>query len=78
MSRHKSLWENHEMFEKTSLSVKPTIDDTAQVSCSPALKEYGPGNLGCTYELCAGIVDKKVTLQQSAKEEILEETGKQF
>ena len=36
---------------------------------------YGPGSLGCTYELCAGIVDKNVSLEQIAKEEVLEETG---
>lgn len=29
----------------------------------------------CTYELCAGIVDKKVSLKQITKEEILEECG---
>ena len=37
--------------------------------------EYGSGALGCTYELCAGIVDKKASLEQIAREEILEETG---
>ncbi|WP_024953641.1 NUDIX domain-containing protein [Sulfurospirillum arcachonense] len=30
---------------------------------------------GFTYELCAGLVDKKKTLQEIAYEEILEETG---
>lgn len=61
------------MFEETSLSLKPgPSDDTVP---PPALKSYGPGILGCSYELCAGIVDKKVSLQQSAREEILEETG---
>tara|TARA_B100001063_G_scaffold5927_1_gene4407 strand:- start:4472 stop:5047 length:576 start_codon:yes stop_codon:yes gene_type:complete len=29
----------------------------------------------CTYELCAGIIDKKVSLEQIAKEEIDEECG---
>lgn len=29
----------------------------------------------CTHELCAGIVDKNATLEQIAKEEILEECG---
>ncbi len=32
-------------------------------------------NDGYTYELCAGIVDKELTLAQIAKEEILEECG---
>ena len=36
----------------------------------------GPGSLGCTFELCAGIVDKKIPLECIAQEEILEETGK--
>jgi len=30
---------------------------------------------GFTYELCAGIVDKEITLAEIAREEILEETG---
>ncbi|PIK42888.1 putative uridine diphosphate glucose pyrophosphatase isoform X1 [Apostichopus japonicus] len=34
-----------------------------------------PGMSGLTYELCAGIVDKKLGLRETAKEEILEETG---
>ncbi len=38
-------------------------------------REYGHGSLGCTYELCAGLVDKQSSLQQIAREEILEETG---
>lgn len=77
MSHHKSLWENHQIFEETSLSVKPNAsDDEIQEPLPPPLKNYGPGSLGCTYELCAGIVDKKISLQQSAQEEILEETGK--
>ena len=37
--------------------------------------EYGPGSMGFTYELCAGLVDKKASLEQIASEEILEETG---
>ena len=36
---------------------------------------YGPGSLGCTYELCAGIVDKRVSLKKIAQEEVQEETG---
>jgi len=40
-----------------------------------AKKEYGPGSLGFTYELCAGIIDKPYSLEQIAKEEVLEETG---
>ena len=76
MSRHKPLWEGHEMFEQTSLSLQPTTTaDHVASEEPPSIQEYGPGGLGCTYELCAGIVDKKVSLKQSAQEEILEETG---
>lgn len=32
-------------------------------------------NNGFTYELCAGILDKNKSVEQTAKEEILEETG---
>lgn len=34
-----------------------------------------PGTLGLTLELCAGIVDKKLPLQEVAREEVLEECG---
>ncbi|KAJ8914383.1 hypothetical protein NQ315_017473 [Exocentrus adspersus] len=34
-----------------------------------------PPRIGITLELCAGIVDKKITLKEIAKEEILEECG---
>ena len=37
--------------------------------------QFGPASDGITYELCAGIVDKHVSLIQVAKEEVLEETG---
>lgn len=36
---------------------------------------YLKNNDGFTYELCAGIVDKDLTLQEIAYEEVLEETG---
>lgn len=34
-----------------------------------------PGSLGITYELCAGIVDKKTSLEEIARLEVLEECG---
>ena len=34
-----------------------------------------PGTCGIAYELCAGIVDKQMSLSQVAKEEVLEECG---
>ena len=36
---------------------------------------WSPGSEGCTYELCAGLVDKELPLEHIAKEEVLEETG---
>ncbi|VDI17285.1 UDP-sugar diphosphatase [Mytilus galloprovincialis] len=37
--------------------------------------EENPPNLGLTYELCAGIVDKDTSLEQIAQGELLEECG---
>lgn len=37
-------------------------------------KKY-PAQLGITLEMCAGIVDKNKSLQEIAKEEVLEECG---
>ena len=53
----------------------PTKKIASSSQNDKAITEYGPGSLGCTYELCAGIVDKQVPLAQIAKEEVLEETG---
>ena len=88
MSKHRPLWENSHVFTN-SLSEKPTSAPAHDDSDPPPVKrsavadsttdrptqEYGPGSLGCTYELCAGLVDKSTSREQIAKEEILEETG---
>lgn len=66
MSRHRHLLQDHEIFN-TSLTAK--VPETS-------LDTKGPGKIGCTYELCAGIIDKKSSIQQIAQEEIIEETGK--
>jgi len=34
-----------------------------------------PPRLACTMELCAGIVDKAVSLEEIARQELLEEVG---
>lgn len=34
-----------------------------------------PAKLGITLELCAGIVDKKLSMKEIAREEVLEECG---
>lgn len=82
MSMHKPLWENSDIFP-SRLSEKPsnTSDPpppksaTTELSAQNPPTEYGPGSMGFTYELCAGLVDKKASLEQIASEEILEETG---
>lgn len=71
MSRQRHLWEQHKIF---NTSLRFDSDDAAAPSPDPT-ETYGPGKLGCTYELCAGIVDKKMSLQQIAQEEVIEETG---
>lgn len=77
MSRHRHLWEHNRIFD-TSLSSASSDRETVlgTQSSTPKTETYGPGKMGCTYELCAGIVDKKLSLQQIAQEEVLEETGK--
>ena len=85
MTKHKELWENSPVFNSTPLSHKPVANSSSSsgqeqphhgTSSPPSTtSSYGPGSEGCAYELCAGIVDKNVSLQQVAQEEILEETG---
>lgn len=53
-------------------STTPTATTGKEASPAPS---WGPGQEGCTYELCAGLVDKDLPLEVIAKEEILEETG---
>lgn len=91
MSQHRCLWEDDAIFNtQLSLLSAPTNDESLKDTSEEALpsseealpssskkESYGPGALGFTYELCAGIVDKKMSLPQIAQEEILEETGTQ-
>ena len=84
MSRHKDLWKDHEIFTTSLRHSAPedkrntTVADTPSPPTGINSKHelYGPGTLGCTYELCAGIVDKSKSLKQIAQDEIYEETGK--
>ncbi len=80
MSRHKHLWKDNEVFP-TSLASQ-SEDNLPEVTVNASVQDtkskpdlYGPGILGCTYELCAGIVDKSKTLKQIALDEVYEETG---
>ena len=73
MMNNVHMWKNHPVLDG-ELSWKeaggpPKAKMTAQSS------EYGPVDGGMTFELCAGIVDKSLPLEQIVHEEILEETG---
>lgn len=77
MSKNKPLWENSDIFP-TSLSQKPAATESSTPNPAPAntqLQSWSPAHEGCTLELCAGLVDKDASLEQIAREEILEETG---
>jgi len=78
MMRNHQVWEGHEQFAhglswkgegKPPSAKKPTLS-----ADDPPLA-YGPGQDGITYELCAGIVDKSLPLEEVVQEEVLEETG---
>lgn len=43
--------------------------------CGPVDSSRYPGCLGVTLELCAGLVDKDLPVEQIAREEVLEECG---
>ena len=58
----------------TEAADETSSSPTDQRSADTA-RGYGPGSLGITYELCAGIVDKRASLEQIAREEMLEETS---
>jgi UDP-sugar diphosphatase len=75
MSSNREVWKDSPVFKDGSLNMKSdTATPGGPAEPSPA-PSYGPGMGGITYELCAGIVDKNVPLEQIAKEEVLEETG---
>ena len=89
MSKNRPMWENSEVFPH-ALSQKPSSSesdtppsakrqkpnlDKADSEKSPVGVTWGPAQDGCTYELCAGLVDKDLSLEHIAKEEVLEETG---
>ena len=75
MSRHQHLWEGHEVFD-SSLRFDSSSSDKNFQPPKTSTDSYGSGKTGCTYELCAGIVDKNKPLPQIVHEEIVEETGK--
>ena len=77
MSVNKEVWKDSEVFTGNSLRMHESSGDTQASTSGPmgGAAQYSAGSEGVTYELCAGIVDKPVPLEQIAKEELLEETG---
>ena len=75
MSSNRPVWENSEIFKDNSLSMKHKDTDSTDTKEPNSTASYGPGSEGITYECCAGIVDKPISLEEIAKEEVLEETG---
>lgn len=91
MNKNRSMWENSEVFphalsEKPSTSAEQQPSKKRKLSSTdnnvdesdkspPPTATWGPSSSGCTYELCAGLVDKDLPLEHIAKEEVLEETG---
>ena len=51
----------------------PSVESVQNVDSS--IPFNAPATCGIAYELCAGIVDKQMSLSQVAKEEVLEECG---
>ena len=84
------MWENSEIFPH-ALSQKPSSSESEDAPPSAKRQKallnneackktavavtWGPVQEGCTYELCAGLIDKDLSLENIAKEEVLEETG---
>lgn len=79
MAKNSRVVETSSVFSE-SLRMKSSLDSSTKTN-SPAQEgeidstQFGPASEGMTYELCAGIVDKHASLEQIAKEELLEETG---
>lgn len=68
-------WEIAEMFDSVAILIYHKTKNSFVL-----VKQFRPpvflkNNDGFTYELCAGILDKNISSLQTAKEEILEETG---
>lgn len=62
---YKSFWKSAVYYNSIPLEDRKSPIDT----------EKYPAKLGFTLELCAGIVDKKISLAEIAVEEIFEECG---
>lgn len=78
MSANKEVWKDSEVFTGSSLRMHETSasgDTRDSTDGSTGRTRFSAGSEGVTYELCAGIVDKPTSLEQIAREEVLEEMG---
>lgn len=76
MARNKKVLESSGIFtESLVLKPSPESPESKDEQTTAQSIQYCPGSEGLTFELCAGIVDKSTSLEQIAKEELLEETG---
>ena len=73
MMNNAHIWKDHPVLDGT-LSWKKS-DGPPEAKKKSESDIYGPAEEGLTYELCAGIIDKSLKLEQVVQEEILEETG---
>ena len=75
IDKKRKSWEVLEVYDSVSILLYHQDKDAFIL-----VKQFRPAVFlknqdGYTYELCAGIIDKKISLKQIAKEEILEECG---
>lgn len=59
-----------------NINAKANKEDSSQITKeNENVKIAAPFAAGVSYELCAGIIDEKLSLEETARKEILEETG---
>ena len=75
MTSNKAALNNSALFKNNDLRMQPADTGATPTTNTDSTYQFGPGSDGVTFELCAGIVDKQISLEQIAKEEVLEETG---
>jgi len=71
----KKTWETAQVHDSVAILIYHKGHDSFILVKQFRPPVYLNNNDGFTYELCAGICDKELTLAQIASEEILEETG---
>jgi UDP-sugar diphosphatase len=69
------IWEIAELFDSVAILIYNVDEGTFVLVKQFRPPVYLKNNDGYTYELCAGICDKDISLEQIAIEEIYEETG---